>query len=220
VPEVLTYKDKEGWSDWAMESLTRGLYNRWLKDKNPDLRWGMPRWLEHGLSEFVEELRVKGRKMEFRPDTWDSVELKNARRDGTLLTARDFFSRTSDEIWSDWRQSQQTSFFVQFLLVGSASRSSKYKNVLSDYLKNLIFILAEERDRLDAARKAAKEKGGAPEEKKPQTEEEEDAMFKARQGEWKKKEREALDKLIERTFSDWDDKDWEKFNALYMRDIK
>ncbi|MHC4471197.1 MAG: hypothetical protein ACYTDY_16040 [Planctomycetota bacterium] len=211
-PEVTTYKDKQGWSDWAMETLNSQIYRKWLRDKNDELLGRMPSWLEWGLPDFVQELRSKGSKMEFKPDTWDSVQMGYARRDGKLIQAKEFFTVESKDLFQQWQSRQQSAYFVRFLLAGSASRSGKYKNILSDYIKNLIFVLEEARDKQD---KAPKEKP-----KEPESEEEENEMYKKRQESWRKRERQILDSLLKRTFSDWTDTDWLKLNQLYWKDLK
>jgi hypothetical protein len=120
---------------------------------------------------------------------------------------------TSEDLWQGWGEnSNQVRAFLNFLLVGAGSRG-KYKNVFADYVKSLIFMLDEE-----AAKRALEE--DKKETKEPTSEEEEDRMFRERQEAWRKHEKERLQQLIDRTFEDWDDKDWDKFNSLYWRTLE
>jgi tetratricopeptide (TPR) repeat protein len=193
-PEIVTHEDKQGWSDWAMEKLNRGVLRQWLKDKNDRLRWAAPAWIDHGLFDFFEGARSKGKKVTFKEDDWESERMRELRRADKLLRAREFFSITSEEMWTSQENWSQPLFFVKFLLAGSGAKG-KYKNVFSDYVKNMIFVLQEEADKeADAKKNEKKEK------KKPQTEEEEDALYRERQQAWRKRERGFLDKLLERTF--------------------
>jgi hypothetical protein len=216
-PEIVTYKDRGGWSDWAMESLNDGIFDQWMDDKNANLRWGSPYWIRSGLSSFIKRARVKGSRLEFAADTWDSVKMKEARRDGKLIKAQDFFTLSSSELFGSWETGRQTPFFVKFLLVGAASRSAKYKNVFSDYMKALIFRLDEAAAEAEEAEEAGE--GDEPP-SRPQTEEEEDEAYKKRQESWRSNEKEHLRALMDRAFGDWTVKDWAKLNAVYMQEVK
>lgn len=207
-PEIVTYEDNEGWSDWAMESLNRGIYRQWVKDKNDRLMWAAPAWFSDGIRDFVANAKSKRRKVEFEADTWDQVEMKKYERDDKLLAPYDFFSMTSEDLWGDHDNWGQTQFFVKYLLVGKGSKSSRYREVIGDYIRNLIVMLDEE------------EPDDTTEEiKEPESEEEEDRMFRERQQSWRQKEREKLDELLERTFGDWSESDWEKFEKHYLRSV-
>jgi len=213
-PEIVTYQDKGGWSDSAMEWLNRSILSQWMRDKNDDLRWGAPSWIDNGLDNFIETARLKGSGLEFKADIWESQRMKEYRRDGKLLKAQDFFTLTSREIWGSQDNHGQTQFFVKFLLIGSASRSKKYKNVFKDYLAALGEMLAEAK----AAEKVDDGNREAP--SSPQTEEEEDEAYRKRQDGWRGKEKENLRKLMERAFADWTVKDWDKLNAVYQQEIR
>ena len=60
--EVVTFKDKDGWSDWNWESLNRNIYSIWMDDKNRSLRYAAPRWISSGLPDFLANARSKGKK--------------------------------------------------------------------------------------------------------------------------------------------------------------
>lgn len=208
--EVVTYKDTEGWLDSNWETLNRGIFDIWFRDKNRNLRYAAPAWIRNGLPDFLETARSKGRKIEFKADTWDSVQVDELRRGDKLLRADAFFSMTSEDLWTEWDNHTQAQFFIHFLLVGGAQKSSKYKRVFGDYLKNMIFLL-DEAEADDEYKKLL--------EQNPETEEEETRLFRERQEFWEKQERKLLDRLKERTFEDWSDKDWDRFNSTYWKGI-
>ncbi|HEU4394435.1 MAG TPA: hypothetical protein VFS92_02650, partial [Planctomycetota bacterium] len=209
-PEVVTFKDKEGWV-WTsyIQSFNTGIYDRWLKDKNDHLRWSLPYWLAWGLSDFVGGAEMKQGRLIFRATVWENVAMKKMRRADDLMPAKKFFTLTSDAMRARPNAYVQIQFFVNFLLAGGAQRNPKYRSILSDYLKNLIFLLDSE----DTTQPAA-------EQKPPQTEEEENELYRQRAQAWLAKEQAHLDHLISRTFQGWTDKDWDSFNAAYRADLK
>ena len=210
--EVVTYKDREGWSDWAMTSLNRGIFAIWMRDKNPELLWGTPGWLRSGIEGVVEHARSKRGRVIFDADTWDSVQLKNLRRDERLLHAREFFELIEKDLWERERSTVQCIAFVKFLLVGSGARSPRYRSIIPDYTKNLIFLLDEQASADDASKNLAKSE--------PQTEAEEDDLYRARRSAWDARELDRLNALLERTFDGWDDAEWNRLNAAFVREIK
>ena len=208
-PEILTYKDRDGWSDWQIRSLNREVFRHWMRDKNERLSWGLPQWISAGLPFFIEGARLKGGRIEFQNQTWESVEMKNLRRSDSLFKPRDFFSIPSEELWKLDGAAIQTQFFVQFLMGGGAARSPRFRNVFPDYLKNIIFLLDSEPD--DAGGEGAKA---------PENEEEEARQARERQNAYRKRESDTLGKLMEKTFAGWTDKDWDAFQAAYRQFLK
>ncbi len=75
--------------------------------------------------------------------------------------------------------------------------------------------IAGGRSRLGAAGPASPATGG----KESENEEEERAMQRESADAWKKAQTEVLKKLIEKTFPNWDEKDWTQLNALYWKEI-
>jgi hypothetical protein len=207
-PEAYTFKDKDGWSDWQFNSLNSAVYWIWMRDKNEALQWSLPQWLSYGMSTYVDQARSKNGVIEFKADTWDSVEMKNIRRSGDITPPKTFFTTNSETLWGQKGAGVQTQFFMNFLINGAASRNPKYKNILSDYIKSLIFLLDSEKapDPADA--------------KVPQNEKEEEEMVRARQQSWRQREDVILQKLMEKTFPGWTDKEWDAFNLVYRQDLK
>ncbi len=206
--EIVTGQDRRGWSDNKMSELNSGIYSIWLRDRNPQLSWSLPRWISSGLDSCVSSAVSKGRRItDFKATTWDTVEMNNLRRADKLFPARAFFTMDSEALWKDYENHRQAEAFVRYLLVGGAQRSAKYKNVLADYVKNLAMLIDESQGEKKADVKA------------PETEEEESALFRERQEAWKKREQEVLKKLLDQTFPGWDEKDWTQFNAAYGKEL-
>lgn len=209
---VTTFKDTEGYSSWSwQDDLNRGIWDIWLKDKNVELSWKMPQWLDSGLDALVATAISKGSKIEFRPDTWDRVQIAVARRDGKLQGAEPYFTKTREELWKDWEVSRQGEYFVRYLAVGGAQRNPKFKNVLSDYLKNVVFLI-------DEANQTKKPE--AAKEEAPKSEKEEEEMLRRRREDWSQSEKAFLDKLRERTFPGWTPQDWENLTRSYWKDLE
>lgn len=208
--EVVTGQDKNGWLDNKLSDLNSGIYGIWLRDKNRGLAGRLPAWISSGLSACISSAVSKGRKItDFKATTWDNVEMANLRRANKLLDARTFFTMDWDALWKDWENHRQAEFFVRYLLVGGAQRNAKYKNVLAEYVKNLVMLLDEQ----DGQRSS----GGAADE--PKNEEEEAARQRALNDAWKANQQEVLKKLIEKTFAGWDDKQWGSFNMSYWKEL-
>lgn len=210
--EVVTGQDKNGWLENKLASLNSSVYYIWLHDKNRDLAWNLPPWFSRGMSQCIQGAKSKGRTItDFKAASWDKERIATMRRGDKLLPARRFFSADwEDKIWQDFETYDQTEFFVRFLLIGAAQKNSKYKNLLSDYIKNLAILT----DEAKSAQSGAAVGGDAP-----KNEAEEAAMRRARQDAWKNAEQEFLKKLVDKTFAGWDDKAWEQFNAFYWKEI-
>ena len=206
--EVVTGQDKNGWFENKLSQLNREVYGIWLTDRNRELAWHMPPWIAWGLSECISGAVSKGKKItDFKASTWDNVMIGNLRRADKLLPARSFFSMGWEEMGKDYENMRQTEYFVRYLLIGPAHSNAKYKNLLGDYIKNLAILLDEADD--------AKPK----DEKEPQNEEEEAALRRRKSEEWKANAQETLKKLIDKTFPNWQDKDWTQFNNSYWKEL-
>lgn len=219
--EVTTYKDKEGWNEGQMTSLNYGIWSIWSRDRNQTLAWSSPAWISGGLSDLIGTAVSKGSKIEFRPSTWDKVQMATMRRDGKLLQAKSFFTMTSDTLWGEWANHQQASVFVRFLVVGGARKSAKFKGLFADYMRALVFEVDEREAASAKARKesekAAKEKGA---DAGPKSEEEEDRLIRERQQSWRKQEGEFLEKVLARACPGWTAKDWEALNSVYWKEYE
>jgi hypothetical protein len=206
--EATTCKDRDGWSDWTFNTLNGMIYWIWMRDKNEPLLTALPQWVEYGLSSYVNSARSRNGVIEFKATTRDSVEMKNLRRSDDITSPKAFFTTVSEALWAQKWAGVQTQFFMDFLISGEASRNPRYRNVLSDYIKNIIFLV----DSAQAPNPA--------DERQPQSAKEEEDMRTARRNAWRAKERDTLPRLMEKTFPGWTNKDWDAFDSLYRQDLK
>lgn len=222
--EVLTYKDREGLSGWGpFDFVNGGIFDIWLRDKNESLTWSMPSWISSGLRQLICTAESKGKSVEFRPATWDRVRIATQRRDGKLHPAKAFFTMTSQELWKDWETANQQEFFVRYLMVGNARKNPKFKNLLADYLKAVVFVIDErEAARVKAMKKEKEAAEGAepPADDEPKDEKEEEERLRKQREEWGKDEKQFLDTVYQRVFSSWTVKDWEALNASYWKELE
>src|SRR5258706_4798430 len=116
-----------------------------MRDKNKALLAALPAWIDWGLRYFVDNARSKNGVIDYKADTWDNVEMKTLGRSGDITPPKIFFTTTSDALWAQKGAGTQAQFFTNFLVNGAGSRNPKYKNILSDYIKNLIFVLDSEK---------------------------------------------------------------------------
>lgn len=209
--ELYTYKDRESAGVERLYELNGGLFRIWLDNKNDQLRGRLPVWVDLGLRNCITNATSKGKKVEFKNSSWENERLANTRRAGKLITARDFLTKGVEELRTFEEVRLQAQCFAMFLLQGGAQRNPKHKNILADYLKHYVAMVKEKADEKDDA-----SGDGTPE---PTSEAEETAAFAARASKWKEQEREVLDKLLEKTFPGWADKDWDSFNASYMKEL-
>lgn len=224
--EVVTFKDKEGMSDWwgSFRTVNSGVFEIWMDDRNRSLSWGLPSWIRSGLRATIDTAESKGKKVEFRPATWDRLQMATQKRDGKVRSAKDYFSLTSDQLWGgDWSLTSQSEYFVRFLLAGGARKSAKFKNLFADYVKAVVFVLDEEEAaRAKAERQAKKDReaAGAQGDDGPKDEKEEEELVRKRQQDWAQHEKAFLDKVYQRVFAAWTFKEWEALNSAYLKDLE
>jgi hypothetical protein len=210
--EITTYQDYGGSTSWSLENVNQRIFDIWFEDKDRDLYWAMPRWLSTGLMELAGHIHTKAGKVVFGRDDWARDETRDAVRNGTAKTPRDLMTMCGEDFWKDyWNARQQSQLLVGFFVTGAASHSPRTKNVLSDYIKALKKVQLE----IKAEDDANKEKA----DKKPTTEEEEDAAFKGKRQGYKDKEKRILDATKAKAFQGWTDKDWEAFEDVYFKAI-
>jgi hypothetical protein len=211
--EIYTYKDREFAADSRLWELNQGLYRLWIDGKNDELAGRMPGWIEYGLRACIRTGISKGKKIEFKATVDESQEIQTLVRGkgAKLIPGKDFLTKDIEAIASGEHAGLQCESFVRFLMVGSASHSAKYKNLFTDYMKNLVALVDEEANNKDSSTSSAQGE--------PQSEEEENARVKERQNRWKEREKELLQKLIDQTFKGWDAAEWDGFNKSYWKDL-
>ncbi len=212
--EIVTHQDYGGTTSWEMGYVNQKVMEIWFVDRDRNLYWAMPAWLGNGLREVIQKAKAtKGGKVEFKADDWNRDEVRQMVREGKMtpprelmmLTNSELFSGTGEDFWGAFRQSQA---LVNFLVTGPAAKNARTRNVLPDYVKSLKAV----QDVIKAENDAKK----GEKEKKPQTEEEEEALFRAQRDGYKAGEKRILEETWRKAFAGWDDKDWKKFEELYF----
>ncbi len=202
--EIVTHQDKSSGSmSWEFEYVNKRTLAIWFQERDRDLYWALPYWVDYGLYQVLGTARSKGRKLEFHADDWEK-DLRTARRDGTLASPQELLKMTRSDITG--QKLKESGALVRFLLTGPAARSKRTRTILTDYLKNLKTILEEQKAELDKE---------VADEKEPETEAEEEEYFRRRRQALKEKEGKLLEEVFERTFKDWTDRDWAQFKKLY-----
>ena len=204
--------------DWAGEfSWINGrVATHWFQDRDQELYWALPEWLDHGLTEFINNSKIKGSKLKFRQDDWDRDDLRNAVRNDGVQTVQSLMQMSRTELWegrdsSFWNSLDEAESFVFFLLDGDGAKNKQFREIIPNYLKNLRQLLDEEKDKVEE-----KEPGAAD---TPETEEEEEERFRKRREELRDREKEFLEKVFQRTFAGWSEKDWEKLEKSFLKSI-
>lgn len=208
--EITTCQDYGGATSWEMERVNRGVKRIWFLDRDRDLALAMPGWLGWGLDDVIGQLRVKNGKVDFRTDYWNKDEVRERVREGKSTPPRQLMMMFGQDFWNDWMKSIESAQLVSYFLDGAAG-GKKMKDLLPEYMKNLRDVVAE----------VKKENAGKEdaEEKKPQTEEEEDAYFKDQKQGFKQKEQRLLEDTFKRTFRAWAENDWKDFEQAYFKAI-
>ncbi len=205
--EIVTCRDRNDWTDWEVGWVNSQVFRLWFQDRSFPLYLALPSWIKAGISEQLQNARAKGRKLDFRQDDWDRDRLRQIYREGRQHSPRNLMQMTQEDFYDDWENRRQACALVDFLLSG---KSSKTKEVLGDYMRNVQAVV-EEIELGEDAESLAKEK--------PKTEAEEDALYKKRRNLWKDRERRVLEMAYDRTFGSWSDRDWEKFEKTYFDSI-
>jgi hypothetical protein len=207
----INYEHNPNWlQEFNFEQVSRQAMQHWFSERDRDLYWAMPYWLQNGIEDLFQNCRSKSSKLEFPKDVRDRVDLKQAYDKGTLTKPEQLMMMDRETFYSGRFKNDEASALVRFLLIGSGSKNKKTKNILRDYIQNLADITEEIKEEVsDSGR-----------DDKPTTEEEEDEYFKKQQGAWKEKENEILQETFNRTFAGWDEKDWKAVTTAYMRTIK
>ena len=132
--EIVTHKDEDGMLGWETDWINRQLYSHWFQDRDRDLYYAMPRWVSYGMDEYIENLRLKGRKLEFRADSWDRDELRQLVRDGKATRPKDLMQMTSSAFMegSSWDHQREAGALVNFFLSGKASKNKRTKGSASE----------------------------------------------------------------------------------------
>lgn len=207
--EIVTYKDNGGFIGSEVDYVNRSILVNWMSERDEDTTSALPYWIDYGITAYAEGARLDGRKLEFRVDQYAKDGARLAISQGTYVPLRDLLQFTQSEFveGGDRNRLYQSSMFVRYLLSRDCRRCKQAKSLMEDYLTTLMEIVAEAKESEDNTWDAVK---------RPETEEEEEEMAKARSERWKAREKEFMDKVNERVFGDWSDKDWASLEKAFQ----
>jgi hypothetical protein len=222
----------------SQESVNWELTRQWFYNKNKDLDWNMPRWIDQGLSEHMSFARSKGKKVKFVFDSWDKEKLKTLLKKDEAVPLKDLISGRHEEErkgpslkggFEEWekfsRQNVQAGSVVTYLL--TKGNRGKLKGALANYLTALIGAIEEAEAEYDAEIKELgeeeKQEAEAQRADEEDEDDEEEAELTAAQKERAKKRREALEKkkkmirekAFQMAFGHLTDKDWKRIDRSW-----
>jgi hypothetical protein len=207
--EITTHKDTVGIGSWEYRWLNRRFMGYWLAQKDSELMYALPAWMEFGLSECVSYGKHKGTKFELRPSDWEVMGLRERVKQGLARTPKEMFLATTDDFQEE-NSAYEAAALMRYLIDGKGSKKRLTRDLLQTYYHELLTAM-------DEIREAESDQWDTDD--GPTTEEEEDARFKARQQQWNDREKELAELLFQRVFAEWDDDDWRTFEKDYFKEI-
>ena len=207
--EIVTHKDTSGGSlSWEFEWINRRIVGLWFRYHAGDIYSAFPHWLDNGLDQVLGTARAKGSRLEFQADQWELQNLREAVRKDQITPLQDLLKMGTEDFYGQRTRSSEAAAFLRLLL---STRSKKVKAVLKEYILNLAATVEDIK---------AKEKAAGPKSyKAPETEEEEEQQAKQRRQRWKDKENELLTAVFDKTFGNWEEKDWKKLNDAHRKNL-
>lgn len=220
-----------GWTA-EFESLSTNLLSHYFSQKNGELWDRMPRWLQDGLREVVDDAAKKGSTLAFEPDQWERDQMVDAflaqKKAGDasptqmpLKPLRTLMTMTGEEMWDgdNWRYAgAQCGSVVRFLVLGPGKSHAKFGKVVPLYLGHLYDLVEEVEQRLDAEReeRAANEAAAANLSDEERLKREDEEYKKKRASAFDKIEKELLEKALDQTFAGWTDSDWKALDRMWL----
>jgi hypothetical protein len=199
--------------------------SQYLSFKNRHLSENMPYWFREGLKKHMKFARSKGKRVEIKPDEYDRQAMKDVIKGGKAIPLKEMFEKGKAQDMTLNQAGSVCSFFL-----GKGSRG-KTKNILQNYLANLIHVIEEEEKAYEAEREKIKKAAmdaavadgaGGPVTESEDEEGEEEGPSNAEK-EWEKlsgamkaKNKAILEKAFQRTFGHLSDKDWKKLNKRWL----
>ncbi len=185
----------------------------WFQQRAGQLVEFMPPWLRHGVLGHIATGVVRGKRLVFKPVSWQRDALRTGEREGKILETEPIVKMTAAEFYKAERQAGMTlrtqcASLCTYLFSKRAQSKKKTKNIIQRYFDNLNVVANE------LIEKTEKKKDKF---KMAETEEEELELRKKRRETAKKNARFIVDESYKRTFSDWDGDDWKKLHSSWKR---
>jgi len=212
--EILTCYDTSLYADYFTGAINDRAFRFWFDERDRELYFRLPFWLRYGVDGMLSAGEAKGSRMLFEPDQMEKSALRDALRDGTITLPSKMLQLTTEEMGGNRSIYSEFSAFTRFLLIGRGSKDKLSRGLMREYLTNLKQIIVEEKAINAAEADLAGEDDG------PETEEEEDEAFKAKQNGWKERADAISKEVFDRTFDDWTQSDWDSLDKAYLNSIE
>lgn len=211
--EILTCHDVNGYGDMLSGATNEQAFTFWFDERDRELYNRIPFWLKYGLDRVLNTASVKGPRLEFEADQWEVSGIRDAIRDEQITLPSAMLRMSVDDMADNEYLYREFGALSRYLLVGKGAKDKLTKGLVKEYLMHLRDILDEEALTDDFS-------DGMEDGDEPETEEEEDAAFKARQGVWKENADAIAKEVFDRTFEDWSQDDWDALDKAYLKAIK
>lgn len=139
--EIYFYADRGvGNTGEGFGMLGRGLLLWYLHDKDPHIIANLPRWLDHGLSEYLRSTRIKGKKISFRSSDVENGRFRYHFQHDSLTPIWALIQETIQETPQDgsaedpWGYTPECARLIRWLEAGGSEVLGQ-KDFLVTYLK-------------------------------------------------------------------------------------
>ncbi|MEQ8765731.1 MAG: hypothetical protein RL885_17535 [Planctomycetota bacterium] len=208
--EIVTHKDTGFGGDYEMRWVNMRIMEIWFQDRDRELYWALPPWLGSGLTQLIYGAKARGRGIQFPPDAYDRVELKVAAQKRELTSPLELMKMDSSAFNDSGSiNSAMAAELVRFLVAGPGAKNRQTKDIISNYMANLKAVITEYEEK-DESKDDSSD---------PMTEEEEEEHFRKQREKWQKRRQEVLDAVFEKTFADWSEQDWKRFEQAYFKSV-
>ncbi|MBL8898300.1 MAG: hypothetical protein JNM84_11760 [Planctomycetes bacterium] len=210
--------------DWILSefaSISWALTNQYLAEKSPAFYQAMPGWLSSGIHSYIGSMLVsKTKGLVFVPNVSSLITVRQLQKEKRLPQVSDFFANTREQmvergVVDETQYWDVSRYLVRYLLEAPEDKVKFLEVYLRQVMEDLETYEGTE---------AAKLSEQLVQQKKPMTEEEEDAFFRdqrKRGQDWAKAfeadRRRFLENAFEKAFADWTAKDWEKVQKDFER---
>ncbi|MFK7740549.1 MAG: hypothetical protein AB8H80_09500 [Planctomycetota bacterium] len=211
--EIGTYFDtSNGNSGRDVSILFGGILRHFLQEKDSHIISYTPYWLTWAVDNYVSEVYVKGRKLDFKVDGWARDEARQMHRDGKLPKLQDLLTMSEAQFTKmrnkDNRANYAASQALRYVL-GPGKNEKAFKDFLYTYFEATIAVAeGHGKDWLKLDHKSA------------ETEEEEEAQQKEYSKRTKERAKQLQKEINEMVFASMTDKKWEKHEKAYAKFVK
>lgn len=211
--EIGTYFDtSNGNSGRDVNVLFGGILRHYLQEKDSFIISYTPYWLTWAVDNYVSEVYVKGRKLDFRVDGWARDEARQMFRDEKLPALQKLLTMTEAEFTAMQKQDQRATYATSQALryvLGPGGREKSFKDFLVRYFQATIEVASRHDDewvKIDRSSATTEEE-----------EEEQQRLYSERTKERAKQLQSEINELM---FEDMNEKKWEKHEKAYATFVK